>query len=44
MELRFDSAAAACGPLAPMLLAVPQSVKRDVQEIRFRAGKPIALS
>lgn len=44
MELRFDSAAAACGPIAPMLLGVPRSVKREAQEIRLRAGKPVALS
>ena len=44
MEERFHTAAAACGQLAPVLQAVPSSIQLEVQEIRFRAGRPISLS
>lgn len=42
---QFDSALyAVCGRLRPVLRGLPDALKRKTEEIRLRAGKPLALT
>ena len=44
-DQRFDAAVSLLsGSLGGLLLSIPAGIKRQVQEVRIRAGYPVALS